>query len=244
MKRFALLAVAVLALTGCSVHEPPPVSEKVAKFYEEHQGFTKPADPLQAVFIGDSYTYGYGAQSGQNWASIVARYHGWGEHNFGYGGTGYMTTADKTRCHLDACPAYPENVAQIDAAIDPDYVIVAGGRNDSIRDVAAYQDAANRTFTDIRAKFPRATILAMNPIAEVESFVTGKAEAVQAAVTAVGGTYIDIGQPVMGQENLLSNDAVHPNYRGYTAIAEAFIAKCGPELCKPTPAPDHWAPTS
>jgi hypothetical protein len=56
----------------------------------------------------------------------------------------------------------------------------------------------NKTFTDIRAKFPDAVIIAMNPIAEDEAFAAGKPDAVRAAVVSVGRTYVDVGHPAMG----------------------------------------------
>jgi hypothetical protein len=123
-------------LTGCA-SEPPPVSDQVAEYHAAHTAVVKPVDALDAVVIGDSYGYGYRAGVGEMVLDCF-RQLGWVEDNFGFGGTGYKTTANKGRCHLDYCPAYPESVSQVDAVITPDHVIVAGGRNDSIRDNASY----------------------------------------------------------------------------------------------------------
>ena len=243
LKAVAITTAAVLvagaaiggAVLASGPQNPPQASEKVAEFYEANKGLPEKIEPLDAVFIGDSYTYGFGAPKPQRWSSAVARHYGWAEHNFGFGGTGYKTASGIDRCHLASCPAYPESVGKIAADIGPEYVIVAGGRNDSIADVGAWGTAVDQTFSMIRQRFPKATILALNPIAENEQIVAGKAAAVKAAVERVRGHYIDIGQPVMGKLDLLSSDKVHPNAKGYLAISRAFIAKCPETVCKRTP---------
>lgn len=234
----ALAAGAVVGAVVVTSHPsaPPAASAKVAQFYEENKDVPEPIDAFDAVFIGDSYTFGAGAATGQKWSSMVARYYGWGEHNFGYSATGYTTTADKEQCHLDYCPAYPEAVTKVASNIGPEYVIVSGGRNDSLGDPLAWEDAVNKTFTEIRARFPKSTILAVNPIAEDAKYIGAKPAVVKAAVEAVNGTFVDIGQPVMGKPELLSKDKVTPNFQGHLAIAQSFEKKCGP-ACKPTPKP-------
>jgi acyl-CoA thioesterase-1 len=47
--------------------------------------------------------------------------------------------------------------------------------------------------------------------------------AVDAAVTNVGGEYLDLGQPLAGRPELITGDGVHPNDDGYALIADTLV---------------------
>ena len=62
------------------------------------------SDSPVAVFLGDSYTQGFGAVPlDRRWSSLVAHDADWTEVNQGQGGTGFVTTADKNTCGLEHC---------------------------------------------------------------------------------------------------------------------------------------------
>lgn len=45
------------------------------------------------------------------------------------------------------------------------------------------------------------------------------------AVTLVGGTFIDVGQPLAGHPDWMQDDDVHPTARGQEAIAQTVLGK-------------------
>lgn len=142
MKRLALLAAAVLALTGCASQDPP-VSDKVQAYYDEHVANAQATLPARAdaktvAFIGDAYTSGSGASSPSlQWRTQPSSSAGWAEVNVGRGGRGYLIT--NTTDAGEFRPNYAEMIAEAVKA-KPDVVVISDGGNDmalSIRDVHA-----------------------------------------------------------------------------------------------------------
>jgi len=157
-----------------------------------------------AVFIGDSYTAPAGGGIVM-WTTLVAAKKGWLEVNLGRGGTGYGSYGQ----------VIPDAVKA-----KPDLVMVAGGRNDGSVDSLAI-----RTFyQDLRAQLPNAKIYAMSPLWDstaAPAFIALQGHEVEAAVKAVGGTFLDVGQPFQGRPELITNDHVHPNATGHQVLAQA-----------------------
>lgn len=191
--------------------------------------------PKLVAFMGDSYTAGVGASSqSDRFTTLVAAHEGWIEKNFGVGGTGYITAIDSATaqdaCSLDRCPSYTEKIADA-AAIQPDTVVVSGGRNESDKaDDQGYAEGVADFYRQLRAALPDAQIIAASPIWSAGSPPAGLAkvgDAVRAGVTAVGGTYLDIGEPLRGHPEWLIADAKHPNSAGHAAIADAVDAALG-----------------
>lgn len=178
--------------------------------------------PPEAVFIGDSYTAGVGSD-GPDWPTTVAAALGWKVQNLAAGGTGYATEAGMNGCGREHCGAYLEQSTSITGK--PDIIIVAGGRNDANDAIGA---AALELFTALRAKHPDATIIALSPWADDDEPNEGfavKTAAVSKAAGDAGVTYIDTGQPFVGQAELISSDGIHPNAAGYARLASVLIPK-------------------
>jgi hypothetical protein len=178
-----------------------------------------PALPVVA-FLGDDFTQGAGATSPQTrWSSLVAEQYGWDEKNFGAAGSGYSTggTAGGT--------PYTARVAAL-AATAPAIVVVAGGRFDieSPNGPTKIKTQVTATFRALRAALPEAVIIAESPVWPLTKppiTLALVAADVKAAVAAVGGRYLDVGEPLFG----LSADAgPHslPNDAGHDALARAF----------------------
>lgn len=222
----AVLAAATALTAGCA-QTPPPVSDKVQKYYDENVANAKATLPPErviqkAAFLGDSYTFGSGATSMQlRWSSIVARSLSWGEVNVGVGGTGYSNAGTKS-----GGTTYIDRVAKV-VASKPAIVVVSGGRNDLVqKDFQIVEDSVSKTFADLRAGLPKAKIIALSPVWDASTppvELAAVAEDVRTAVEAVGGTYVDIGQPLKSHPNLLIDDAVHPNDAGHKALADATV---------------------
>jgi lysophospholipase L1-like esterase len=107
---------------------------------------------------------------------------------------------------------------------NPAVVVVAGGRNDGKVDAARIRAA----FADLRTDLPDATIYAVSPVwdsKEPPAFLAAQGREVKASVEAVGGTYLDVGQPLKGHPELITPDGVHPNVDGYRMLADAVNAR-------------------
>ena len=183
--------------------------------------------PKPAVaFLGDTYTAGDGASStALRWTSLVAADYGWAEKNFGLANSGYSTGGT-----AGGAAPYTARIAAL-AATAPSIVIVAGGRYDiqTSNGPTKIKTGITATFTALRAALPHAQIIAESPL-----WAPGKAPAtlslvaadVKAAVTAVGGRYLDVGQPLIGVPTDIGTGAI-PNDAGYAALAKAFETAYG-----------------
>jgi lysophospholipase L1-like esterase len=189
---------------------------------------TAPTQAPVAVFLGDSYTQGFGAVPlERRWSSLVARDAGWTEVNQGLGGTGYVTTSNIFACGLDYCPTYVERVQEVIAA-DPDIVLISGGQNDRWllpTDPDRVREAVDTTFEGIRNGLPNARIIAVGP--STAEPATEQIEAldewVQAAAARVDADYVSLLDPVVIQPNMIALDGVHVTDAGYRAIADRVL---------------------
>ena len=190
---------------------------------------TAPTDPDVAVFLGDSYTQGWGASAPiVKWSTLVAYDAGWTEINQGQGGTGYVTMAGVASCGQASCPAYPDRVAGIVAAA-PDVVVIAGGQNDRWAlavDPELVQAAVDRTFSLLREGLPNARLIAVGPsTAEpATTMITDLDGWVRAAADRVGAEYVSLLDPVVIQAEMVVPDGVHVNDAGHRAIADRVLA--------------------
>lgn len=190
---------------------------------------TAPTGPDVAVFLGDSYTQGWGASEPiVKWSTLVAHDAGWVEVNQGQGGTGYVTTAGVASCGQDYCPAYPDRVADIVAAA-PEIVVIAGGQNDRwalATDPALVQAAVDRTFNLLRQGLPNARLIAVGPsTAEpATALITELDGWVRAAADRVDAEYVSLLDPVVIQSDMVAADMVHVNDAGHRAIADRVLA--------------------
>jgi len=217
-----LAAVAVVSLAVIAVNRPAVVSTYVAPADAFSPAPTQTPMPT-AVFIGDSYTAGTGSTSTDHaFPTLVAAAEGWHLENLGRGGTGYLATSGKLGCGLAYCPNYREMIAAA-KKVDPTIVVVSGGRNDLGKAGVAKQ--VTGFYTDLRAAFPKATILATSPLWDDDpapALIGSLGGEVKTAVKAVGGTYLDIGEPLLGHADDVISDGVHPNDGGHALIAAAI----------------------
>lgn len=178
------------------------------------------------VFIGDSYTAGAGASNETtSFVDRIARYEGWSAINLGRGGTGYRTTSTIPKgCGNHHCGPY-KTMIDLAAAEHPNVIVVSGGRNDALLTAASEREAIHVFYDGLRKRFPDAAIVATSPIWESESpppTLTSMRIAVRQSVRAVGGVYLDLGEPLAGHPSWIGPDGIHPNDKGHEAIAVAF----------------------
>jgi GDSL-like lipase/acylhydrolase family protein len=178
-----------------------------------------PSGPVVA-FLGDDFL-GDGASSNANrWTSIVSADFGWTEKDFGFAGTGYSTGGT-----VAGGTPYTARIAAL-AATNPSIVIVEGGRYDieSPNGPTKIKTGVTTTFAELRVALPHATIIAESPtwsLTKPPATLALVAADVKAAVVAVGGRYLDIGEPLVGVPADLGPHAL-PNDAGYALLAKAF----------------------
>ncbi|MDJ1113255.1 SGNH/GDSL hydrolase family protein [Microbacterium dauci] len=187
-----------------------------------------------AVFIGDSYTVGAGGAKG-GFVKTVARSQKWAAVNLGRGGTGYTDNPTQTQenaknaCGRDYCESFRE-IIPLALKESPDIVVVSGGRVNSKTTPATVDSAVQDVFASIREALPNARIIAISPLwdsREPPEGLQAVARSVKEHVEAVGGEYLDVGQPLGGHPEMVAADLVHPNDDGYSAIASAVVAALG-----------------
>ncbi|QKS21008.1 SGNH/GDSL hydrolase family protein [Curtobacterium sp. Csp1] len=197
--------------------------------------FTSPADARPLVhFLGDSYTFGYGANSARTaLPREIAQKLDWRADVDGVGDTGYVTTSSK------GGDTFVDRASKIPA--DAKYVVVMGGVNDSKNydaNPAAFTAAVDTTFDKIRSAAPEAKLIVVGPFWPYDPSAPGVVamdSIVKQAASSHDATFIDalkagwMKDPSVA-DNMLP-DNLHPNQKGYDALAgfvSAAIAEAVP----------------
>lgn len=177
-----------------------------------------PPAPPTVAFLGDATTAGQGASSpGARWSTLLSGEQGWVELNLGVPGTGYAADGS-----FPGQRAYARRVADVVAGA-PDAVVVSGGRSDELTD-NDYADSVGQVFVELRQGLPQARLVATSPVWDDDVPPEELAElgrVVRSQVENVGGTYLDVGQPLQGRPELVGPDGVQPDDAGHAAIAAA-----------------------
>ena len=174
------------------------------------------------AFLGDSYSKGIGASTnGKRWTTLLSAAMGWSELNLAEGGSGYTTT------YLGQKTDYSIKLDVITAA-QPDIVVVSGGRNYYEAGTASITGAvALSLFAAIKAAANQTKLIVTSPIWDATEPPTEFAtliDGVKAATASAGGRYLDIGEPLAAQPDMIAPDGLHPNDAGHRAIATAVLA--------------------
>jgi lysophospholipase L1-like esterase len=177
------------------------------------------------AFLGDDWTTGTGASRPANrFTTLLARRLGVAERSFGVAGAGYAKASATGG-------TYAAQVAAVVAA-QPDVVVVSGGRNDASDSPDTAAADARRLFATLHAKLPNAVLIGIAPFwgdSDLPPAMIQLGRAVKAAVTAAGGTYLDLPDPIHGHPSFMA-DAADPNDQGYAAIAAALAPQLQPLL--------------
>ncbi|HEV7185622.1 MAG TPA: SGNH/GDSL hydrolase family protein [Leifsonia sp.] len=173
---------------------------------------------VTAVVIGDSVAAGLGVQPDESWPALVASAENWQLDNLAVSGAGFVAPGDDGKTFE----------AQVAKAIDvnPRIVIVGATDNDVGTDGGTLDDAASTQLKALRAGLPHAIILGTNALsgAVAQADLDDGDARVQQAVIAVGGHWLDLGQPFQGQSSLVQNDGEHPTAAGHQMVAKELLA--------------------
>jgi lysophospholipase L1-like esterase len=224
----ALAIVSVALVTGALIDnrsDDVAVAEPVFTMPPEPD----PAAPVEAAFLGDSYTAGVGAATVESrWSAELSAAMGWTEADFATGSTGYVNPGDGrvgASPYLDRVPAL--------VASAPDVVVVQGSVNDTEPGMpAALPDAAEQVFSSIRAGLPDATLVVVgSPLAPAldaaalrSNDATLRSVAEQASAQYV--SLLDV-MPAAAT-GLWDDDGEHPTQAGHDLIKEAVYQALAP----------------
>lgn len=176
-----------------------------------------PTGTLTVVILGDSFSVG---ENNQTWVGAAAAELGWGKVvNLSSAGRGYLATPGQ--CNFTPCATFRGTIPAVVEA-KPDVVITFGGTADG--DFSLEQPAATY-YRELRSALPGADIVAISPIttdAKAPYWLTLHAKSIRTGVTAVGGTFVDIGQPALGGSE-------PPSAQAHAAIAQKVIDRLSPQ---------------
>jgi acyl-CoA thioesterase I len=155
-----------------------------------------PSPPaLKVATIGDSIMSGNGLDPSEAWPVLLSASTGAAVANLGCGGAGFVAVGE---CDTD----YSGLVAEA-AAGHPDVVIIQSSDNDFGEDDDDIAAATTATVASIRAALPDARIIGLSTLwdqpGELPDQVASTSDDLRTAVEAVGGTFIDLGQPLADQ---------------------------------------------
>jgi len=228
-----ILAAVALACAGCAPAGPPRTAPAatVAAPSAVGDGHEASSDRDGAVIvtIGDSIMAGFGLDPDEAWPALLAGSTGREVVNLGCSGAGFVAEGD--------CDADFSGLVDQAAAEHPSLVIVQSSDNDVDEDAATLDEATMAAVTALHAADPDARIVGMNtlwnPSWEEPEAIAGSTDALRAAVEAVGGTFVDIGQPLHGRLDLLQWDEEHPNAEGQRVLRQIVadaLARAGVTL--------------
>jgi len=174
----------------------------------------------RVVAIGDSIMDGHGLEPSQSWPAIVAKSEKWSLSNLATDGAGFVTLGNFQRRFR----------AQVRAAVKlkPSIVLISSSSNDLGDDDLQIAADTRKDFDRLRKALPHATILAFSAFwgdTAVPAQLTQIDADVKSAALAVGGTWIDIGQPLAGRRDLMQGDDVHPTAGGQSILASVIRPK-------------------
>ncbi len=173
----------------------------------------------RVLTIGDSIMKGYGLTSDQAWPSLIAAKDGWILDNRACNGAGFVTPG------MSDCGENFAGVAAEAAGLQPDVVIVSGSSNDFGVDNDVLLRTTVATLKQLRTEFPQALIIGLSttwgdiPEPDEISIIDSQ---MKEALAEVGGTFVDVGQPLSGHPELMQDDHIHPNQEGQVTLELAI----------------------
>jgi lysophospholipase L1-like esterase len=214
----SVVAGAVLVLSGLALGQARSEAPANAGSVPQLPASTEQATaPQRLTVIGDSYTAGSGADSGEEarWPALVRTKLGIAVDNLAIGGVGYAQTNEKGENFVvESRDISPESTA----------IVFFGSRNDQ-SNPAGVRTASAEAFANALKAVPAEDILVIGPAwtdSMPPAFVTAARDSVKASADEAGLTFIDpleLGW-IADTPDLIGDDAIHPTDAGQAYLAE------------------------
>ncbi|WP_186455482.1 SGNH/GDSL hydrolase family protein [Rhodococcus rhodochrous] len=211
------MITAVLAVAGISYSQNRNQQTQTAAQNAPTITVTPEPEPHypRLVVVGDSYSIPN--QTSSEWPRKIATERGWRLTNMAVGGVGYVQqNLDKGK------KAFTGNVDSI-VAMAPEYVIIAGGRNDVSypREVGA---SAAQMFATLKEQLPESQIVVIGMIHDNRT-PTPTAVKVNATIRreaeAAGLPFVDaLAENWLSNPALLREDGMHPTAEGQAVLRD------------------------
>lgn len=219
----ALLAVGgVVGLSSCAPDPgiPAPAQSQGGTTPAAPQPATAPTPRLRVVTLGDSLMSGAGLPRGEAWPDLLAERDEVSVTNLACGGMGFVVAGECGTPYAGFSPAV--------AALQPELIIVQSSSNDFWQDADEIRADTDDTVVRLHEAAPDARIVGLSTIWNADPEVPGDtvttSDALRVAVSSVGGTFVDVGQPLAGHPDWLQVDDIHPTARGQKAIEQAVVS--------------------
>jgi lysophospholipase L1-like esterase len=189
------------------------------------------AEPTTAIWIGDSFTAGTGADNAtQGYETLVSREFAWVDHTSAQGGTGYVANGHNIDRGFQAIPK--RLAAVFEAYTAPDVLIFDAGRNDRYASLSETAQGATTSIERVHQQWPDTKIVVIAPFLMQEGGQPLGEEFVaflRTETTKVGGLLIDPVsegwiKPSITRRWLWHVDHQHPNSDGHKWIADHLVA--------------------
>ena len=178
------------------------------------------AAPMQVLTIGDSIMKGYGVSPADAWPELISAANGWDLTTLACDGAGFVDLGNPAECGDTLV-----DIVRSAATLHPDLIIIEGSSNDLEHPNSELLAATTSALTILRSEFPNAEIIGLSaiwPTTDPPAQLADINSQVQQAVTAVGGHYLDIGQPLVAHPKLMQDDGIHPTVAGQVVLATAI----------------------
>lgn len=193
-----------------------PIAARVAVL----EGKVSKIENPKWVFIGDSYSQGYSPDGNTtSWSALLKTKMGLDNDHCtiaDYGGAGFSN------------PSHPFYEIVDDMTADPnvDYVLIAGGANDTTGSLSDVRSGVQQTMSNIATKFPNCKRVYVAWIGGRADQYHGNIHLANSywvkACQEYGAEYLPNLQYPMFYGGNFASDNVHPNQTGQTAIANAL----------------------
>ncbi|MGN7187179.1 SGNH/GDSL hydrolase family protein [Microbacterium enclense] len=226
---FAAVSAATAALVAGCAAEPVTAAPAVAPATFAPPALSASASPTSSstptaaehvVTLGDSIMSGFGLPPREAWPRLLAERAHISVTNLACPGMGFVVQGDCGTPYSGLIPAI--------AALQPDLLIVQSSSNDFWVDADEIRYDTADTIETLHAAAPDARIVAFSTIwnddPQVPDDTAVTSEALRDAVESIGGTYIDVGQPLAGHPDWMQSDDVHPTARGQRAIEQTVMS--------------------
>lgn len=218
----ALAAGGVATLAGCAPDpgDPVPALTFAAPTAAAAHPVTAPTEKLRVVTLGDSLMSGSGLPWGEAWPDLLATREDVSLTNLACGGMGFVVDGECGTAYAGFSPAI--------AALQPELIIVQSSSNDFWQDPDEIRADTDDTITQLHDAAPDARIVGLSTIwnddPDVPDDTGTTSDALRQALDTVGGTFVDVGQPLVGHPEWMQEDDVHPTARGQRAIEQTVVS--------------------